>query len=78
MFCTNLSGTFNSPCAKIAATDMSKLDTARNMLLYSEYSISEISSVFAFSSQSHFTEAFHKFYGETPLQCRQRNITELP
>lgn len=49
-----------------------KLETARNMLLYSEYSISEIAAVFAFSSQSHFTQTFRKYYGETPLQCRQR------
>ena len=49
-----------------------KLDTARNMLLYSDYSISEIAAVFAFASQSHFTDTFRKYYGETPLQCRQR------
>lgn len=57
-----------------------KLETARNMLLYSEYSISEISAVFAFSSQSHFTQAFRKYYGETPLQCRERGTgsTQMP
>ena len=57
-----------------------KLETARNMLLYSEYSISEIAAVFAFSSQSHFTQAFRKYYGETPLQCRQRGSgsTQMP
>lgn len=54
-----------------------KLSTAKNMLLYSEYSIAEIAAVFAFSSQSHFTDVFHKFYGQTPLQCRMSVVNEM-
>lgn len=54
-----------------------KLNTAKNMLLYSEYSIAEIAAVFAFSSQSHFTDVFHKYFGETPLQCRMASVNAI-
>lgn len=47
-----------------------KIDTAKNMLAYSDYSISEISATLAFSSQSYFTEIFRKHTGMTPMQYR--------
>ncbi len=47
-----------------------KIDTAQNMLAYSDYSISQISSTLAFNSQSHFTEVFKKRTGLTPSKYR--------
>jgi AraC family transcriptional regulator len=49
---------------------MKKIDTAKNMLAYSDYPISDISATLAFSSQSHFTELFRKHTGMTPMQYR--------
>lgn len=43
-----------------------KLETAKNMLRYSDYSPSEISSILGFPSQSYFTECFRKHTGITP------------
>lgn len=43
-----------------------KLEAARNMLKYSEYSYAEISAILAFSSQSHFSRIFKKETGYTP------------
>ncbi|MEH2935340.1 helix-turn-helix domain-containing protein [Acutalibacter sp. JLR.KK004] len=50
-----------------------KMEAARNMLKYSDYSYSEISSILAFSSQSHFTRAFKKHNGDTPKAYREKN-----
>ena len=47
-----------------------KIETARNMLRYSDYSYSEISAILAFSSQSHFTKVFRVRVGMTPKQYR--------
>lgn len=47
-----------------------KIETACNILIYSDYSLSQISSTLAFSSQSYFTEIFHKKTGMTPAQYR--------
>ncbi len=43
-----------------------------NMLKYSDYSIQEISSYFAFASQSHFTKLFRETHGITPKEYRKR------
>lgn len=43
-----------------------KIETACNMLKYSEYTPAEISSILAFPSQSYFTEIFRKKTGLTP------------
>lgn len=50
-------------------TDM-KIRAAGNMLLYSDYPISEISSILAFPSQSYFTKVFKKIHSVTPLEYR--------
>lgn len=50
-----------------------KMEAARNMLKYSEYSYAEISSILAFSSQSHFIRAFKKHNGDTPRAYREKN-----
>ena len=49
-----------------------KLDTAKNMLKYSEFSILEICSLLALGSQSHFTEILKAESGLTPKQYRDR------
>lgn len=51
-----------------------KIETARNMLIYSDYSPSQISSVLAFPNQSYFTEIFHKETGMTPSKYRNLNF----
>ena len=45
-----------------------KIETAKNMLLYSSYSVAEIASILAFSDQSYFSEIFKKQTGLTPKQ----------
>ena len=45
-----------------------RIDTAKNMLLYSEYSASQISEILTFSSQSHFIRVFKKKEGMTPRE----------
>ena len=53
-----------------------KLETAKNMLVYSDYRPAEISSILAFPSQSYFTEIFHKYTGLTPKQYRKQHFQE--
>jgi len=48
-----------------------KVNTAANMLEYSDLSISQIASHFAFSSQSHFAECFKLYKGTTPSSYRR-------
>ncbi len=50
-----------------------KMEAARNMLQYTEYSSAEISSILNFSSQSHFIRAFKRYVGETPKRYREKN-----
>ena len=50
-----------------------KMEAARNMLKYADYSYAEISSILAFSSQSHFIRAFKKYNGDTPRAYREKN-----
>lgn len=47
-----------------------KIETAKNMLIYSDYSLSQISSTLAFPSQSYFAEIFRKKVGMTPTNYR--------
>lgn len=48
-----------------------KMETAANLLLYSEYSDLEISSLLAFSSQSYFIKTFKKHMGITPKEFKK-------
>ena len=48
-----------------------KLEDAKDLLAFSEKSISQISSYLCFSSQSHFQKAFKDKYGITPLSYRK-------
>ena len=51
-----------------------KLETAKNMLVYSDYHSAEIASFLAFPSQSYFTEIFRKYTGMTPVEYRKENF----
>jgi len=50
-----------------------KIKTACNMLKYTEYSYSDISSTLAFSSQSYFIKVFKSIMGITPKEYRNSN-----
>ncbi len=50
-----------------------KIETACNMLKFSDYSAVEIASYLSFSSHSHFISCFKKTMGLTPLQYREAN-----
>ena len=49
-----------------------KIETAKNMLIYSDYKPAEISSTLAFPNQSYFTEVFRKQTGLTPAKYRKQ------
>ncbi|MBP3603020.1 MAG: helix-turn-helix domain-containing protein [Lachnospiraceae bacterium] len=49
-----------------------RIESAKNMLNYSEYTYSQISSALAFSSQSHFTKVFREKTGYTPKEYRMK------
>lgn len=51
-----------------------KIEVAKNMLLYSEYSYLEITNFLAFTSQSYFIHIFKKYTGMTPLQYRNQHF----
>lgn len=49
-----------------------KMDVAKNMLRYSEYSMIEIAARLSFSSQSHFIQQFRDTVGMTPKKYRDQ------
>ena len=53
-----------------------RIETAENMLLYSDYTSTEISEILAFSSQSYFIQCFRKYTGMTPKEYRQRHAAK--
>ncbi len=53
-----------------------KIETAKNMLIYSEYTPAEIATILAFSDQSYFTEVFHRHTGLTPKKYRSDHLRE--
>lgn len=54
-----------------------KLETAENMLRYSDYSIADISAILAYPSHSYFTDVFRKKNNLTPSQYRNRHYRKL-
>lgn len=54
-----------------------KIETAQNMLIYSEYSPSQIATVLAFPNQSYFTEVFHKRTGMTPKKYQELHFRNM-
>lgn len=55
-----------------------KIETAKSMLSYSDFPVSEIASVLAFSSQSYFSEVFRRHTNMTPLQYRSTTHLQIP
>lgn len=53
-----------------------KIDTAQNLLKYSDYSCSEISFALGYSSQSAFISVFKKITGTTPKQYREQYYSQ--
>lgn len=49
-----------------------KIETAQNLLKYSDYTFLEISNYLAFSSQSHFVKVFRETTGSTPREYRNQ------
>ena len=49
-----------------------KVETAKNMLIYSEYKPADIAMILAFPTQSYFTEIFRKQTGLTPAKYRKQ------
>ncbi|MBQ3948153.1 MAG: helix-turn-helix transcriptional regulator, partial [Ruminococcus sp.] len=47
-----------------------KITTAQNILIFSDFPISEIAVSLGFSSQSAFSAAFRKLTGMTPMSYR--------
>ena len=53
-----------------------KISTAQNILIFSDFPISEIAASLGFSSQSAFTAAFHRLTGMTPMRYRNQYSEE--
>ena len=54
-----------------------KIDAAKNMLIYSNFTLSEIACILAFSDQSHFTEVFRQMVGVTPKKYQSMHLREI-
>lgn len=48
-----------------------KIDEAKNLLIYTNKSLNQISSYLGFSSQSHFTNTFKKYTNKSPNEFRK-------
>ena len=55
-----------------------RLEIACHLLESSNHSISDISSLTGFSSQSYFTQTFRKAFGMTPVMYRQTHGETAP
>ena len=50
-----------------------RIDTARTLLQYTDFSCLEIAEYLCFSSDSHFTRVFREYTGQTPSDYRRQN-----
>ncbi len=50
-----------------------RLETAKNILLDTDYTCASIANTLSFSSQSHFVRLFREKYGTTPAKFRSQN-----
>lgn len=53
-----------------------KIHRAKELLLYSSYSCSEIAAILCFSTQSHFSSIFKREVGMTPAKYRESKTQE--
>lgn len=53
-----------------------KIDLARNLLTYSNYSLTDIACYLGFSSPCHLSREFHRFAGQTPAKYRKMYAPE--
>jgi len=53
-----------------------KIEAAQNMLLYSEYSLTEIANYLDYSSQSYFIQIFRQVVGITPGKYRKQHFRD--
>jgi len=51
-----------------------RVDTARVLLQYTEFSCMEIAEYLCFSSDSHFSRVFRQYTGQTPTEYRRLNF----
>lgn len=51
-----------------------RIKAAKNMLIYSDYSSTEIGEFLAFNSNSHFIKVFHEETGLTPREYKLKNF----
>lgn len=49
-----------------------KLEEAKHLLLYTDKSLSLISSYLGYSSQSFYSNTFNKYVGQTPKEYREK------
>ncbi len=54
-------------------TQKLKIEAAKKMLIYTDYSSTDISNYFNFASHSHFISIFKKFTGMTPKEYQKQN-----
>ena len=50
-----------------------RIDTAKTLLQYTDFSCMEIAEYLCFSSDAHFSQAFSKYAGQTPREYRKAN-----
>ena len=51
-----------------------RVEAAKNLLIYTDYSTSDISNFLNFSSESHFISTFKKLTNQTPKKFRLYNF----